>query len=139
MAIVEGVCDSYLKEMYEGLHTLTDTYKIALYDSSATLGSSTTSYTASGEAVGTGYTAGGIALSGFSASVVNKVSILDFTTDPVWPAITITTRGALIYNSTRANAAVCVLDFGSNVSTTAGDFTIQFPAPTDTTGLIRIS
>jgi hypothetical protein len=139
MAIKAGVCDSYLKELYSGIHTSTDTYMIALYSSDATLDSSTTSYTTNGEITGTGYTAGGITLSGFSTSIVNNVSILDFTTDPRWHAVTITSRGALIYNSSRNNAAVCVLDFGSDISTTGGDFTIQFPDPTDTTGLIRIS
>lgn len=139
MAITAAVCDSYTQEILSGTHTNTDTYKIALYTSAATLSAATTAYSATNEVVGTGYTAGGLALSGFSTSLDTGVAILDFTTDPSWTTATITARGALIYNSSKTNKAVAVLDFGSDISSTAGTFTVQFPTPAAATGLVRIS
>ncbi len=139
MAITAAVCDSYTQELFSGTHTNTDTYKIALYTSTATLSAATTVYAATNEVSGTGYTAGGVALSGFATSIDTGVSILDFTTDPSWTTATITARGALIYNSSKTNKAVAVLDFGSDISSTAGTFTVQFPAATAAAGLIRIS
>ena len=120
----------------------TDVFKIALYTNAATLNQNTTAYTTSGEVVGAGYTAGGLVL------VVNvvpttggsgDVAYLSFA-DAVWNNVTITARGALIYkyNGT-TNPAVCVLDFGSNKSTTNGTFTVQFPSATNTSAIIRIS
>lgn len=139
MAIVGAVCDSYLKELYEGVHTSSDVYYIALYTSSAVLSETSTVYIASGESFGTGYTAGGQVLAGFTASIDAGVSILDFTTNPIWSNISTTARGALIYNSSKANKAVAVLDFGQDVTTTNADFVVEFPLPTSTAGLIRIS
>jgi len=138
MAITAAVCDSYTQELLSGTHTNTDTYKIALYTSSATLSAATTAYSATNEVSGTGYTAGGATLSGFATSLDTGVAILDFS-DPSWTTATITARGALIYNSSKSNKAVAVLDFGSDISSTAGTFTVQFPAPAAATGLIRIS
>lgn len=138
MAITAGICYSYTQEVLSGTHTNTDTYKIALYTSTATLSSSTTAYAATNEVIGTGYTAGGATLTGFATSVDTGVAILDFA-DPSWANATITARGALIYNSSKTNKAVAVLDFGSDISSTNGTFTIQFPLPTAAAGLIRIS
>lgn len=138
MAVTAAVCDSYTTELYSGTHTNTDVYKIALYvAANANLSSATTAYTATGEVSGAGYTAGGIALSGFSPSLDMGVSILDFA-DPVWSNATITADTALIYNSSKGNKAVGVVSFGTTTSTN-GAFTVQFPAPTAATGLIRIS
>jgi hypothetical protein len=139
MAIVAGLCDSYVQELYEGVHVSTDVYYIALYTSSAVISPSTTTYIVSGESFGTGYTAGGKILQGFTSSIDSGVAILDFTTDPIWTNISTTARGALIYNSSKANKAVAVLDFAQDVTTSNADFVVQFPAPTSTTGLIRIS
>ena len=139
MAITAAVCDSYTQDILSGTHTNTDTYKIALYTSSATLSSGTTAYSATNEVSGTGYTAGGASLTGFATSLDTGVAILDFTTDPTWTTATITARGALIYNSSKSNKAVCVLDFGSDITSTAGTFTVQFPAATAAAGLVRIS
>lgn len=139
MAISAAVCDSYTQEVLSGTHTSAHTYKIALYTSTATLNAATTAYSATNEVVGTGYTAGGATLSGFSTSLDTGVAILDFTTDPTWPASTITARGALIYNSSAANKAVCVLDFGADITSTNGTFTVTFPAPAAATGLVRLS
>lgn len=138
MAITAGVCDSYTQEVLSGTHTNADTYKIALFTSTATLSSATTAYAATNEVVGTGYTAGGATLTGFATSIDTGVAILDFA-DPSWATATITARGALIYNSSKTNKAVAVLDFGSDITSTAGTFSIAFPAPAAATGLIRIS
>jgi hypothetical protein len=139
MAITAAICNSFKQEILQGVHEAADTYKIALYTSSATLSKDTTAYTATGEASGTGYTAGGEDLAGFSVSLDGDTAILDFTTNPSWADATITARGALIYNSTQANKAVAVLDFGSDISSTAGTFTVTLPAPTSAAGLIRIA
>ena len=120
-------------------HTAADVYKIALYtDAAATLSKSTTAYTATGEITGTGYTAGGMALAGFSVTLDTDTAILDWTTDPVWSTATITADTALIYNSSRSNKAVAVVKFTS-ASSTAAAFTVQLPAPVAATGIIKIA
>lgn len=139
MAITAALCNSYKQEVLSGTHSSADTYKIALYTSAAALSKATAAYTATGEVSGTGYTAGGATLTGFAASLDTDTAILDFTTDPTWPSSTITARGALIYNSTKSNKAVAVLDFGSDITSTAGTFTVTFPAATQAAGLVRIA
>ena len=139
MAATAGVCDSYTQELYSGTHTNTDTYKIALYTAAtANLSAATTVYSATGEVVGAGYTAGGMNLTGFTTSTDTGVAILDFTTDPSWTSATITADSALIYNSSKTNKAVAVLSFTS-ASSTNGTWTLTFPAATAAAGLIRIS
>lgn len=138
MAISAAICTSYKQEVMQGVHEAADTYKIALYTSAASLGASTTAYTATNEVSGTGYTAGGATLSGFSVTVDGTTAVLDFT-DPTWANSTITARGALIYNSTQSNKAVAVLDFGADISSTNDTFTITFPAAAAATGLVRIA
>ncbi len=140
MAITAAVCNSFKQEILQGIHLAADTYKIALYTSAATLSKATTAYTASGEvASGGGYTTGGATLVGFSATLDSDTAILDFTTDPTWPAATITARAALIYNSSKSNKAVAVLDFGADIVSTNGTFTVTLPAPAAATGLIRVA
>lgn len=117
---------------------LTDTMKIALYTNSATLDASTTVYTTSGEVVGTGYTAGGNTLTGNAISFSGTTAWLTFS-DSSWTTATITARGALIYDSTRSDAAIAVLDFGSDKTSTAGTFTVQMPTAAASTALIRIA
>ena len=119
-----------------------DTFKIALYTNSATLDANTTAYTTSGEvATGGNYVAGGNTLS-VTTTPTNggsgTTAFIDFA-DTTWSAATITARGALIYNNSKSNAAVAVLDFGSDKTSTDGDFTVQFPAATNTTAIIRIA
>ena len=138
MAILQAIATSFKAEILQGIHDSADTYKIALYTSAATLGASTTAYTATNEISGKGYTAGGQVLSGFSVTTSGTTAILDFTTDPSWANATITARGALIYNSSKTNKAVYVLDFGSDISSTNGAFTVTFPTPDATNGLIRL-
>lgn len=138
MAITAALCNSFKRELLAmSPHTAADVYKIALFTSAATLSKATTAYAATGEVSGTGYTAGGQTLAGFSATLDSDTAILDWTTDPTWANASITARGALIYNSTRGGAAVAVLDFGADVSSTNASFTVQLPVPTAAAGLIR--
>ena len=139
MAISAAICNSFKTQILAMTpHAPGDVYKIALYTSTATLSNATTAYAATNEVVGTGYTATGQTLVGFSATLDTNTAILDWTTDPTWPASTITARGALIYNSSKTNSAIAVLDFGSDIVSTNGAFTVQFPLPAAATGLIRM-
>ena len=138
MAILQAIATSFKAEILQGIHDSADTYKIALYTSAATLGATTTAYSATNEVSGTGYTAGGQVLSGFNVTTSGITAILDFTTDPSWANATITARGALIYNSSKTNKAVYVLDFGSDISSTNGEFTVTFPTPDAVSALIRL-
>ena len=117
---------------------LTDTMKIALYTNSATLDATTTAYTTSNEVVGTGYTAGGNTLTGNAISSGGTTAWITFS-DSSWTTATITARGALIYDSTQSNAAIAVLDFGADKTSTAGTFTVQMPVAAASTALIRIA
>lgn len=138
--ISAAICNSFLQELLAMTpHTAADTYKIALFTSAATLSKSTTAYAATNEvANGNGYTTGGATLSGFSVTLDTDTAILDWTTDPSWAAASFTARGALIYNSSRSNKAVAVLDFGADITATSATFTVTLPAPAAATGLIRI-
>ena len=117
---------------------LTDTMKIALYTNSATLDATTTAYTTSNEVVGTGYTAGGNTLTGNAISSGGTTAWITFS-DSIWTTATITARGELIYDSTQSNAAIAVLDFGADKTSTAGTFTVQMPVAAASTALIRIA
>jgi hypothetical protein len=144
MAITQAVANSFKKQILEGGHKFQfsggDNFKLALYVSTATLNSTTTAYTASGEVSASGaYTAGGGALvkPNPSTSVASGVAIVDFS-DLSFTGVTLTARGALIYNTSNSNAAVAVLDFGSDKTATSGTFTIQFPAFTTSAAILRI-
>lgn len=136
--MTQAICLSYLAEILQGIHLAADTYKIALYTSSSTLDGTATAYTATNEVTGTGYTAGGATLAGFAVNSGSGKAWLDFT-DPSWPSSTITARGALIYNSSRSNKAVMVIDFGSNITSTSGTFTVTLPTADATNALLRIA
>lgn len=143
MAITQAIATSFKQEILVGEHNFTtstgDSFKIALYTSSATLNSSTTAYTATNEVVGTGYTATGKALTNVTPVTSGTTAIVDFA-DITWSAATITARGALIYNDSHTgDAAVLVLDFGSDKSSSAGDFTIVFPTADASNAIIRIA
>lgn len=139
MAITSAICTSFKEELLGGIHDLdTDVLKIALYTSSATLGASTTAYSATNEVSGTGYSAGGATLAGAAIASSGTTAYMDFT-DVTWASSTITARGALIYNSSKANRAIAVLDFGSDRSSTSGDFTVTFPAADASNAIIRIA
>jgi len=138
MAIIQGMCTSFKRELMLALHNFdTATFKLALYTSAADLSPATTAYTTSGEVVGAGYTAGGVALSTVAPVVDGTVALVDFS-DAAWPVATLTARGALIYNSSAADRAVAVLDFGADRSATGATFTVQFPAATAASAIVRI-
>lgn len=136
------MCTSFKKELLEGLHDFNasggNVYKLALYDNTATLDASTTAYTATGEISGTGYSVGGGTLTNVDPTSSGTTGFCDFD-DLTFSTATITARGALIYNSTNGNRAVVVLDFGSDKTSTAGDFTIVFPTADASNAIIRIA
>jgi len=139
MAIVQSLCSSFKQQILLGEHDLdTDVIKIALYTSAATLSAATTAYSTSDEVVGVGYTAGGNTLAGATVSLTGTTAFVDFT-DTTWTTATITARGALIYNSSKSDKAIAVLDFGSDKTSTAGDFVVQFPANDSSSAIIRIA
>ena len=127
MAIIQAIPTSFKAEILQGIHDGADTYKMALYTSAATLGAATTAYTTTNEVVGIGYTAGGVTLSGFNVTTSGTTAILDFN-DPFWENATITARGALVYNASKSNKAVAIYDFGSDIASTNGDFTVSINA-----------
>lgn len=137
MAITSAICNSYKKELLDGVHAAADTYKIALFTDAATLGAATTAYATTNEITGSGYTAGGKSLTGFATGLDGSTAYLTFA-DIAWTSATITARGCLIYNSSKSNKAVAAFDFGGNISSTNGTFTVDFPG-TGATSLIRIT
>jgi hypothetical protein len=137
MAITTAVCDSYKQEILEGVHASNDTYKIALYTDAATLGATTTAYASTNEVASAGgYTAGGVTLTGFTSGLADGVAYITFA-DASWSNATITARGCLIYNSSKSNKAVAAFDFGGNIVSTNGTFTVDLPAA-GADALIRI-
>jgi hypothetical protein len=142
MAITQAMCTSFKKALLDGemdfSSDTSQTYKIALYTSSATLGASTTAYSTTNEVSGTGYSAGGATLTVVAPTTSGTTAFLDFN-DVTFSTATITARGALIYQSGGSNPAVAVLDFGSDKTSTAGDFTIQFPTADASNAIIRIA
>jgi len=127
MAITNAVCNSFKVEALDGVHLAADVYKIALFTGAATLSKATTAYAATNEITGTNYVAGGATLAGRSNTLVGDAATLTWTS-PTWATTTQTARGALIYNSTRSNKAVCVLDFGADITSTADTFTVTLPS-----------
>ena len=143
MAITTAMCTTFKKELLEAVHnfknTAGSTFNLALYTSSASLGAGTTAYTTSNEVSGTGYTAKGASLTRVDPSNDGTTAITDFS-DLTFSSSTITARGALIFNdSASGDPAVCALDFGSDKSSSSGDFTIQFPAADASNAIIRIA
>ena len=156
MAITQAISTSFKQELLQGIHNFTsgsgggtttttgsgNTFKTALYTSSATMSASTTAYSSTNEISGTGYTAAGAALTNVNPTTSSTTALTDFA-DLTWSSSTITARGALIYNSSTAagsaNRAVLVLDFGADKTSTSGDFTIQFPTADASNAIIRIA
>ena len=147
MAITtNAICNSFKKQLMGAEHDFDsggDTFKLAMFTSAATLGASTTNYTTASEVSSSGYTAGGKALVNQGVKVSSGVAITDFS-DLSFTGVTLTARGALIYNTTTDGGsattdAVCVLDFGGDKTATAGTFTIQFPAFTTSAAIIRLT
>jgi len=142
MAISQAMCTSFKQELLTGTHNFTtstgDAFKLALYTSSATLGASTAAYTTTNEVTGTGYTAGGGSLTNVTPTTSGTTALTDFA-DLTFSTATITARGALIYNDDQSDKSVIVLDFGSDKTSTAGDFTIVFPTADASNAIIRIA
>ena len=137
--IQQGLTNSFKQEMLQaGQNLATDTLKMALYTALSDIGPATTAYTTANEVSGTGYTAGGAAVTGATISVdtQNNVVYVDFN-NVSWPGANFVARGALIYNVTRSNKSIAVLDFGSDKTFTAASNTVTIPANTATTALIR--
>jgi hypothetical protein len=142
MAISTAMCTSFKQELLVGTHNFTassgNSFKLALYTSSASLGAGTTAYTTSNEVSGTGYTAAGAALTSVTPTTSGTTAFCDFS-DLTFSSSTITANGALIYNDTQSDKAVCALAFGGDKTSTAGDFTITFPTADASNAIIRIA
>ena len=145
MAITSAICTSFKVELLKGVHNFTATtgytFKIALYDSDATLGASTTAFSTSEEITntsGTAYTSGGATLTSVTPVASSTTAVCDFE-DVSYTSASFTANGALIYNSSASNAAVCAIAFGSDKTATNGTFTIQFPTADATNAIIRLA
>jgi hypothetical protein len=142
MAITSAICSSFKQEVLVGTHNFTATsgnsFKLALYTSSATLGAATTAFTTTGQASGTNYTSGGNALTNITPVLSGTTAVCDFS-DLTFGTATVTARGCMIYNDTNSDKAVATIDFGGDKTSTAGDFTVVFPSPTATGAIIRLA
>lgn len=138
MAIVQCLTTSFRKEILQGVHDLTtDTIKVALYGEDASLGKDTTAYSTTNEVTGTGYTAGGKALTGVTISDDAGVAYVDFD-NPSWTNATISARAALLYNSSQSDKSIAVIDFGELISAHAEEFRLNVPNPNGNDAIIRI-
>ena len=142
MAITQAMATSFKKELLEAKHNFLasggNSFKLALYTSSATMSASTTAYVTTNQATGTNYTAGGSALTNVNPSSSGTTGFTDFA-DLTFGTATITARGCMIYNDTNADRAVAVFDFGGDKTSTAGSFTISFPTANASNAVIRIA
>lgn len=143
MAITQSLCTSFKVDLLAGTMDFTsgtgDTFKMALYTSSATLGPTTTAYSATNEISGTGYTAGGNTLVVSQSPTSGGTTAFISFSNTTWTSASFTCRGALIYNSSQSNKAVAVFDFGSDKTVVAGTFTVSFPVADATNAVIRIA
>lgn len=143
MAITQSLCTSFKVDLLAGTMDFTagtgDTFKMALYTSSATLGPTTTAYSATNEISGTGYTAGGNTLIVSQSPTSGGTTAFISFSNTTWTNASFTCRGALIYNSSQSNKAVAVFDFGSDKTVVAGTFTVSFPVADATNAVIRIA
>jgi hypothetical protein len=141
MAITSTLTTSFKKELLEATHNFAtngNAFKLALYTSSATLGATTTAFTTTGQATGTNYTSGGAALTKVAPTSAGTTGFTDFA-DLTFGTATVTARGCMIYNDTNGDKSVAAIDFGGDKTSTAGDFTIVFPAAAASTAIIRIA
>jgi len=145
MAISSAVCNSFKQEILVGTHNFTassgNSFKVAMYTSSASLGAGTTAYSATNEisnASGSAYTAGGKALTSVTPVLDGSTAVCDFA-DISFTSASFTANGCLIYNDTQSDKAVCVVAFGGDKTVSSGTFTIQFPAAAASTAIVRIA
>ena len=143
MAITQAMCTSFKKELLEAKHNFLssggNTFNLALYTSSATMSAATTAYTDSNEVSGTNYTAKGNELTRVDPTTSSTTAFTDFA-DTTWSSSSITARGGLLYNdSASGDPSVIILDFGSDKTSDAGDFTVAFPTASSSAAIIRIA
>ena len=142
MAISSTLTTSFKKELLEAVHNFSasggNSFKLALYTSSATLGATTTAFTTTGQSSGTNYTSGGSALTNIAPTSSGTTGFCDFS-DLTFGTATVTARGCMIYNDTNSDKSVATIDFGGDKTSTAGDFTVVFPAAAASTAIIRIA
>ena len=145
MAITSAICTSFKQELLVGTHNFTattgNTFKIALFTSDASLGASTTAYSTSNEITnssGTAYTAGGATLTSVTPTTSGTTALCDFA-DVSYTSASFTANGALIYNSSASDKAVCAIAFGIDKTVTSGTFTIQFPTADATNAIISLA
>ena len=143
MAITQAMATSFKKELLEGKHNFLasggNSFKLALYTSSATMGAATTAFTTTNQASGTNYTSGGAALTNINPTSSGTTAFTDFA-DLTFGTATITARGCMIFNDTASgDPAVAVFDFGGDKTSTAGSFTITFPTADASNAVIRIA
>ena len=141
MAITSAIATSFKQEILVEGHNLTngaDSIKLALFTSSATLGAGTTAYSTTNEVSGTNYTAGGAALTNVTPTTSGTTAIVDFA-DLTFGTATVTARGCLLYNDDNSDKAICAIDFGGDKTSTAGDFTVVFPAADASNAIIRLA
>ena len=149
MAIAQAVCNTFKRDLLKGFHDFAsggDTFKLALFTSSASLDASTEDYSTTNETSGTGYVAGGETLTGQSVtgSTSATTAYVDWSNDAQWTSASFTANGAMIYNTTTDGGStttdtVCILAFGGDFTATSGTFTVQFPAPGTTTAILRLA
>ena len=142
MTISSAICNSFKQEILVGTHNFTassgNTFKLALYQSDASLGAGTTAYSTSNEISGTGYSAGGATLTSSTPVLDGSTAVCDFA-DVSFTSASFTANGCLIYNDTQSDKAVCVVAFGGDKTVSSGTFTIQFPAAAASTAIVRIA
>jgi hypothetical protein len=139
MSIIQTQTTSFKAELYQAIHNLlTDTLKIALYTGNATLNESTTAYSSTNEVVGAGYTAGGVTITGVTVNSSEYTAYVSFN-NPNWTSASFTARAALIYNSSKANRSIAVLDFGADKTVSNNTLTVTLPTNSATDALIRSS
>tara|TARA_R100000005_G_scaffold95139_1_gene75541 strand:- start:706 stop:1134 length:429 start_codon:yes stop_codon:yes gene_type:complete len=142
MAITSAICTSFKQEILVGTHNLTastgDTFKLALFTSSASLGAATTAYSTSNEVSGSGYSAGGATLTSVTPTTDGTTAVCDFS-DVSFTSASFTANGCLIYNSSQSDKAVAVIAFGGDKTVSSGTFTIQFPTADASNAIIRIA
>lgn len=137
-----AMCTSFKQELFEGVHVFLasggDTFKFALFTSSATLNEATTAYSATNEVASANYTAGGFTLTNVNPSSSGTTALTTFSANPTWISVSFTTSQGLLYNASKSNKAVATFDFGGSQTVTAGDFMVTIPPATASTALLRL-
>ena len=141
--MTQAMCTSFKKELFEAVHNFKasggNVFKLALFTAAATLNAGTTVYSATNEVAHANYAAGGFTLTNVDPSTSGTTAMVTFSINPTWTSVTFTTAQALLYNTSQANKAVAVFDFGGSHTVTAGDFMLTIPPATSTTAMLRMS